>query len=321
MMWEKSLSAADRKNWGLMQLWVAAHVIWQTATITQALTCEVGPCVVSISDFDVAWKGQKHVQADLRSLQPLLKLQPFSIMAYTFKPMPGQVDRAECESSSQQKVHFMCAPVELMRINVNYSLQKWEAISPKVLYWTKGRMEPSRVEKIRGNNAFSLTLLTLHWIPLFTTARQNLLPIIIILLQLIFSSGPWIYSLRLSLWKYFPGLWCVLTFLIYFSYLLALRTPEEEEKERIQSSFSVRSEPRVVYVWHPLKKINYETKLNLRLLRGEMLQTKQDYRYKNTSFFSFFPALIFHTSVTTWGLNDTTLHFMSLCINKKKAKC
>ena len=74
------------------------HMLFsKSATVTQALTCEVGPCVVSI-----AWKGQKHIQTDLRSQQP------FSIMAYTFKATPGQADGAACESSSQQKGSF-CA--------------------------------------------------------------------------------------------------------------------------------------------------------------------------------------------------------------------
>lgn len=234
-----------------------------------------------------------------------------SIMGYAFKLMP------ECESSSQQRVHLACAPVKLMRIYVNHSLQKWETISPKALHWTKGRKEQSRVEKIRGNNAFLFTLLTLHWIPLFTTARQNLLPIISILLRLIFfsSSGPWIYSLKLSLWKYFPGLWCnyFLFFLfIFLFYWLLVHQRTTTGKETKQWDQNLET---CTYDIH-LRKIKYKTKLILRLLKGETLQTKQDCSYKNAPLSSSFNLSWHHTSMTTQRLNDTIRHFMSIWCHK-----
>lgn len=56
-------------------------------TVPHALTCEVGPCEVPVSAFvpsyDVAWKGQKHIQTDLPSPQPLLIAPTSSITGYT----------------------------------------------------------------------------------------------------------------------------------------------------------------------------------------------------------------------------------------------
>lgn len=67
--WQKSEN--NRTEAGLIQFWVAAHVIWQSANIMCALTCEV-----SISTFvpryDFACEDQRHNTTDLRSVHPLL---------------------------------------------------------------------------------------------------------------------------------------------------------------------------------------------------------------------------------------------------------
>lgn len=147
-----------------------------------------------------------------------------------------------------------------MCINVDYSLQKSGTISPNVLCWTKGRMEQSRAEKIRRNNVFLLTLLTLHWIHLFTMARQNLLPIISILLRWIlfffFSSGQWIYSLKLSLWKYFSGIVAgnaprSVTFNLLFLFICSQdsRGRVIEKKNKAANRWDQKRES-----WHPFKK-------------------------------------------------------------------
>lgn len=77
------------------------------------------------------------------------------------------------------------------RLNVNQDLDKgllWcvhlpgECISEtiSVIHWTKGRTEQSWVENIRGNYAFLLIFLMLHWIHQFTMTRQNVCLISII---------------------------------------------------------------------------------------------------------------------------------------------
>lgn len=67
--WQRSESS--RSESGLIQLWVAAHIIWQSATITYALTCEVSVSAF-VPRYDFAWEDQRHIETDLRSVHPLL---------------------------------------------------------------------------------------------------------------------------------------------------------------------------------------------------------------------------------------------------------
>lgn len=146
-------------------------------------------------------------------------------------------------------------------------LFKSETATPNVLHRTKARMEQSRVEKIRRNNAFLLTPLTLHRVLLFTMARQNHLQIIIILLRLIFSfffRGQYDRSLKQKLWKHSSDSWrktcgwiCDLEFTSYFSsfiYFFIHRNTWGTVKEKRLRKISVSSEAQVPYAWHPLKK-------------------------------------------------------------------
>lgn len=121
-----------------------------------------------------------------------------------------------------------------MRINVNCSLQKSQTISSNASGWTKGRMEQSPAEKIRGNNAFLLTLLTLNWIHLFKVARQYLLLVLSFYCNRFFFSvvSEFVSSNRLC--ESISEVYDVrnVPLLIYFSYLFAPRTSEEDWKKK-----------------------------------------------------------------------------------------
>ncbi len=153
-----------------------------------------------------------------------------------------------------------------MCINVDYSLLKSQTVSPNVFNRTKDGMKQSWREKIRGNNAFLLTLLTLNWIHLFKVARQYLLPMWSFYcnwLSLVVRG--FVPSNRV--WNFFQGSWCkkcaeICNLLVIFLIYLLL---EHQRKTNTAAFWWDQKLARV----STTGKIKYETKWVLGCLRWE----------------------------------------------------
>lgn len=99
MKWEKSLRATDKSESGLMQLWLAAHVIWQSATAQCAHLCWSVQSV-HLRLCSHLWcrleRPKKHIKTDLRSPVShnlFYSPSPPSIMGSMLKLTPLQVER------------------------------------------------------------------------------------------------------------------------------------------------------------------------------------------------------------------------------------
>lgn len=126
----------------LIHLWMTAHVMCLSATITEALTRGVGPCEVSISACVpnyVIWKGQRHIKAKLRSLQPLLQLYRRLLMHSD--ATAGKEDWMWIIISTKGSCAVCACVLNAYKCEPFSSSQK----PPPLMYYTEQRPEWSRV--------------------------------------------------------------------------------------------------------------------------------------------------------------------------------
>lgn len=248
----------------LIHLWMTAHVMCLSATITEALTRGVGPCEVSISACVpnyVIWKGQRHIKAKLRSLQPLLQLYRRLLMHSD--ATAGKEDWMWIIISTKGSCAMCACVLNAYKCEPFSSSQK----PPPLMYYTEQRPEWSRVGWKRSEGIMHFC--SPHWRCIEFYFSQWLDKITFKSLSFycdwfFFFRGQYDRSLKQKLWKHSSDSWgktcgwiCDFEFTSYFSsfiYFFIHKNTRGTVKEKRLRKISVSSKAQVPYAWHPLKK-------------------------------------------------------------------